>query len=152
MCAHGSFANVKRAAGLADSAFASLSVAENLELPPQVRPGGLSTEQIFELFPNLRGIGISHRGHGKVGLTIDEFPHLHEPQDGVLIGVGYNGRGVAAATTMGRIIAERITEGPIASVLPVTSLSGIPWRVLRQPLLTAAVTYYRLRDQLGLGA
>src|SRR4029453_12791009 len=34
--------------------FASLSVAENLELPPQVRPGGLSTEQIFELFPNLR--------------------------------------------------------------------------------------------------
>jgi branched-chain amino acid transport system ATP-binding protein len=34
--------------------FASLSVAENLELPPQVQPGGLSTEQIFELFPNLR--------------------------------------------------------------------------------------------------
>jgi branched-chain amino acid transport system ATP-binding protein len=34
--------------------FASLSVAENLDLPPQVRPGGLSTDQIFELFPNLR--------------------------------------------------------------------------------------------------
>src|SRR4029450_11836894 len=34
--------------------FATLSVAENLYLPPQVRPGGLSTEQIFELFPNLR--------------------------------------------------------------------------------------------------
>ena len=26
----------------------------NLMLPPQVRPGGLSREQIFELFPNLR--------------------------------------------------------------------------------------------------
>jgi branched-chain amino acid transport system ATP-binding protein len=34
--------------------FASLSVAENLMLPPQVKPGGLSTEQIFELFPNLK--------------------------------------------------------------------------------------------------
>jgi branched-chain amino acid transport system ATP-binding protein len=34
--------------------FASLSVEENLLLPPQVRPGGLSVEQIFELFPNLR--------------------------------------------------------------------------------------------------
>jgi branched-chain amino acid transport system ATP-binding protein len=34
--------------------FASLSVEENLILPPQVKPGGLSLEQIFELFPNLR--------------------------------------------------------------------------------------------------
>ncbi len=34
--------------------FASLDVQENLMLPPQVRPGGLSLEKIFELFPNLR--------------------------------------------------------------------------------------------------
>jgi branched-chain amino acid transport system ATP-binding protein len=34
--------------------FSSLSVEENLLLPPQVKPGGLSVEQIFELFPNLR--------------------------------------------------------------------------------------------------
>ena len=34
--------------------FASLDVEENLLLPPQVAPGGLSVEQIFTLFPNLR--------------------------------------------------------------------------------------------------
>jgi len=34
--------------------FASLNVEENLLLPPEVRPGGLSVEQIYELFPNLR--------------------------------------------------------------------------------------------------
>ena len=34
--------------------FASLSVKENLLLPPQVRAGGLSVEQIYELFPNLK--------------------------------------------------------------------------------------------------
>ncbi len=34
--------------------FASLNVKENLLLPPQVRAGGLSVEQIFELFPNLK--------------------------------------------------------------------------------------------------
>ena len=33
--------------------FASLDVEENLELPPQVRPGGLPRARIFELFPNL---------------------------------------------------------------------------------------------------
>ena len=34
--------------------YATLSVEENLMLPPQVKPGGLSVEQIFELFPNLK--------------------------------------------------------------------------------------------------
>jgi branched-chain amino acid transport system ATP-binding protein len=34
--------------------FASLDVEENLELPPVVRPGGLTRERIFELFPNLK--------------------------------------------------------------------------------------------------
>jgi len=34
--------------------FASLDVQENLMLPPQVAPGGMSVEQVFALFPNLR--------------------------------------------------------------------------------------------------
>ena len=34
--------------------FASLSVEENLLLPPVVKPGGLSLDQIFTLFPNLK--------------------------------------------------------------------------------------------------
>ena len=34
--------------------FASLDVRENLLLPPQLRPGGLSLDRIFALFPNLR--------------------------------------------------------------------------------------------------
>jgi len=34
--------------------FASLNVEENLLLPPVVRPGGLSLDSIFELFPNLK--------------------------------------------------------------------------------------------------
>jgi branched-chain amino acid transport system ATP-binding protein len=34
--------------------FASLDVEENLLLPPQVAPGGLSVDEVFKLFPNLR--------------------------------------------------------------------------------------------------
>src|ERR1700758_1064260 len=34
--------------------FASLDVRENLLLPPVVRAGGLSLDQIFDLFPNLK--------------------------------------------------------------------------------------------------
>jgi len=39
--------------------FASLTVEENLLLPPVVQPGGLGTEAIYELFPNLRERGRS---------------------------------------------------------------------------------------------
>jgi branched-chain amino acid transport system ATP-binding protein len=35
--------------------FSSLNVEENLMLPPVVKPGGMSVEQIHELFPNLKG-------------------------------------------------------------------------------------------------
>jgi branched-chain amino acid transport system ATP-binding protein len=34
--------------------FASLSVEENLTLPPIVRPGGMSVPEIYEIFPNLQ--------------------------------------------------------------------------------------------------
>ncbi|TIP32630.1 MAG: ATP-binding cassette domain-containing protein, partial [Mesorhizobium sp.] len=34
--------------------FATLSVDENLILPPVVAKGGMSVEEIFELFPNLK--------------------------------------------------------------------------------------------------
>ena len=34
--------------------FASLSVLENLNLPPQIKPGGMTNAQIYELFPNLK--------------------------------------------------------------------------------------------------
>ena len=33
--------------------FASLNVKENLLLPPEVKPGGLGLDRIFQLFPNL---------------------------------------------------------------------------------------------------
>jgi branched-chain amino acid transport system ATP-binding protein len=35
--------------------FASLNVAENLMLPPVVKPGGMDVKAIHELFPNLKG-------------------------------------------------------------------------------------------------
>ncbi len=34
--------------------FASLDVEENLYLPPEVKPGGLKSEDVFALFPNIK--------------------------------------------------------------------------------------------------
>ncbi|OYD85374.1 ABC transporter ATP-binding protein [Azospirillum brasilense] len=37
--------------------FSSLNVDENLTLPPVVKEGGMTVQQIYELFPNLQGRG-----------------------------------------------------------------------------------------------
>jgi branched-chain amino acid transport system ATP-binding protein len=34
--------------------FSSLSVRENLELPPVVQPGGMSVDEVYQLFPRLK--------------------------------------------------------------------------------------------------
>ncbi|MCC5977780.1 MAG: ABC transporter ATP-binding protein [Salinarimonas sp.] len=34
--------------------FASLNVIENLELPPVIKPGGMTRDEVFDLFPRLR--------------------------------------------------------------------------------------------------
>jgi len=75
--------------------FASLSVEENLLLPPQVRPGGLSTADIFTLFPNLsERLGGSHGTKlsggeqqmlaiGRILRTGARFLLLDEPTEGL---------------------------------------------------------------------
>ena len=39
-------------------------------------------------------------------MTRDHLPHLHELAPGLLAGLGYNGRGVAMATVMGRLLVS----------------------------------------------
>ena len=43
--------------------YASLSTEENLELPPPVAPGGMSAEEIYAMFPNLKERRASRGSH-----------------------------------------------------------------------------------------
>ena len=74
--------------------FASLSVRENLLLPPVVRPGGLGVEEIFDLFPNLeerlssQGTKLSGGEQqmlaiGRILRTGARFLMLDEPTEGL---------------------------------------------------------------------
>lgn len=74
--------------------FATLTVQENLMLPPRVAPGGLSIEQIYELFPNLKerakSMGTKLSGGEQQMLAIGRILHtgakllmLDEPTEGL---------------------------------------------------------------------
>lgn len=64
--------------------------------------------KVEDIYPSLRGVNWQYRWGGRIAVTRDHLPHLHEPEAGVFAGLGYNGRGVAMSNVMGRVLAERV--------------------------------------------
>ena len=109
------------------------------------------------LFPQLKGTQWPYRWWGQVGLTLDWLPHLAEPAPGVWSGSGYSGRGVAMATVMGQVLANRVLGGTLARSdpaleFPVKPLRRVPFWSLRKPGVGAAIMWFRLREALGFPA
>ena len=106
---------------------------------------------MHRMFPETRSIPIAYRWSGQVGLTLDGIPHIHQPEPGLLIGFGYNGRGVAMATLMGQWLVQKALSG-VEPPLPVTELAPIAWHRLRRPAIALGITWAWLRDRAGLAA
>lgn len=104
----------------------------------------------LQLYPRLAGVAWEHHWGGYVALTEDHLPHLHEPQPGLLAGLGYNGRGVAMATAMGKVLAERaLGAEPEDLDFPVTGLREVPFHGLRRPIVGTIAAWYAVRDRMG---
>jgi len=103
------------------------------------------------LWPTTRGVRWSHAWSGQLAITPDHYPHIHEPADGVLVCLGYNGRGVAMSTAMGPELARRVLGRAEAEIaMPITGIRGIPWHGLWRSAVQARVVYGRVRDFLGI--
>ena len=100
------------------------------------------------LWPMTRKTRWTHAWSGQLAVTSDHYPHLHQPDETVMICLGYNGRGVAMATAMGAAMAAKIMGEEIA--LPVTTISEIPFHGLWKAAVQARVLYGRIRDALGV--
>jgi len=103
---------------------------------------------VQEIFPQLRGVRYEYHWGGMVAMTRDHLPHLHELAPGLLAGLGYNGRGVAMATVMGRLLARRIQGVPAAELgFPVTPLQPIRLHRFSQIGVRLAIGYLQLRER-----
>ena len=101
------------------------------------------------LWPQIDGIKWTHGWSGQLAVTPDHYPHIHEPAPGVLVCVGYNGRGVAMSTAMGPQLAKRTLGGETAAIdMPITGLKDIPFHGLWKSAVAARVLYGRIRDYL----
>ncbi len=105
---------------------------------------------LTQIFPQLRGVGITHAWAGWVAYTFDTLPHLGQ-HDGIYYSMGYCGQGVPTAPYFGLRIAQQmlgLPEGVTAlDGLPFPSrpyYHGTPW------FLAASVLAFRLLDRLGI--
>ena len=106
--------------------------------------GGLRT-----VFPQLEGIGIECTWSGRIAVTPEMMPHLHEPAPGVLAAVGFSGRGIAMTSVMGRTLAQKALGTSNDTLpFPVSDISPIPMHWAVNSALPLAAPAMTVRDRI----
>ncbi|WP_323040921.1 FAD-binding oxidoreductase [Gemmobacter sp.] len=107
---------------------------------------------MLRVYPQLADARIDHAWGGTLAITPTRNPCFLRPQPNVLSASGYSGHGVALASMAGRILAEAIAgqtaRFDVMARLPVPRFPG--GTLLRHPVLVLAMTWFSLRDRLGI--
>ncbi|MEZ2331970.1 NAD(P)/FAD-dependent oxidoreductase [Mesorhizobium sp. RCC_202] len=102
---------------------------------------------LVRLYPALAGIAVEKRWFGRVALTPDHLPHLHQPEKGLLAVVGCQGRGVGLMSALGKRMANYLAIGDATQLpFPLSPIRPIPFHAFRQVGVAAAITWYRMLD------
>lgn len=112
---------------------------------------GFVRRNLLRVFPDLRDVAVTHAWTGALGITPTRLPFVRRLSPHVLVAAGYSGQGVLLAPYCGKLLAEAVISASdgfdVLSTLPVPPFPG--GRLLRWPLLTAAMSWYALRDRIG---
>ncbi|KAE9627553.1 NAD(P)/FAD-dependent oxidoreductase [Parasedimentitalea maritima] len=105
-----------------------------------------------QIFPHLRDVKVDYTWGGTLGITMKRMPYLARLGTNVISASGYSGHGVGTASHAGQLMALAIqgqSEGfDTMSRVPAPAFPGGPR--MRSPLLVLAMTWYALRDRLGV--
>lgn len=103
-----------------------------------------------EVFPQLKGIEITHSWGGTLGIAANRMPYFARLAGNVLTASGFSGHGVAMGTLAGKLMAEAINgqAGRFDVMASVPSPTFPGGASLRWPLMVAAMLWFSLRDRL----
>jgi glycine/D-amino acid oxidase-like deaminating enzyme len=106
------------------------------------------TNHILKVFPQVGEVRFEHIWDGRVAVTTDRLPHLHELAEGVYAGLGYSGRGIAMSTGMGKVLASRARGTPMEELpVPATPVKPLPLHALTIPIARLNLGWLRWQDR-----
>jgi len=107
---------------------------------------------MINIYPHLKDIRFDYTWGGTLAITMKRLPYVARLAPNILSASGYSGHGVGTATQAGKLMADAIageaTGFDTMARIPNTPFPG--GAALRTPLLTLAMTWYALRDRLGV--
>lgn len=105
-----------------------------------------------QIFPHLADVRIDYAWGGTLAISMRRMPFLTRLAPNMLSASGYSGHGVGTATHAGQLMALAIlgqADGfDTMARVPAPAFPG--GAVLRTPLLALAMTWYAMRDRLGI--
>ncbi len=104
------------------------------------------------IFPQLKDVKIEYAWGGTLGITMKRMPYVARVAPTVLSASGYSGHGVGTATHAGQLMAQAV-QGETDGFDTMARIPTLPFpggAALRSPLLVLAMTWYSLRDRLGV--
>lgn len=116
--------------------------------PPNLR--GTMARRMRRVFPQLAGVDIEYVWGGYVDISLNRAPHWGRLTPNVYFAQGFSGHGVASTGLAGKVIADAI-RGQAERLDAFARIPHRPFpggRLLRTPMLVAAMAWYKLRDAL----
>lgn len=99
------------------------------------------------LYPQLGQLRWEAAWSGFIALTPDQFPRVHVLAPRLFAGLGYSGRGIAAATMIGAELAARVQGVDDQDlVFPATPLQPITGRRFAEVSIATLLNWYRIQD------
>ncbi|WP_449235305.1 NAD(P)/FAD-dependent oxidoreductase [Azospirillum doebereinerae] len=104
-------------------------------------------ERLAGLFPALRGVTFDHVWNGRIAMTTDYFPRVHQLGPHGFAWAGCNGRGVALSVSLGReLVRAALGQDPAELALPLTAPTPLPFNELLQRIGPLKILQYRWND------
>ncbi|MDP3342710.1 FAD-binding oxidoreductase [Frigidibacter sp.] len=107
---------------------------------------------MLEVYPQLADAKIDYAWGGTLAITMNRLPCFLRVTPNILSASGYSGHGVALATLAGKVMAEAVAgqaeRFDLLASLPTPRFPG--GAALRWPMLVLAMTWFGMRDRLGV--
>jgi glycine/D-amino acid oxidase-like deaminating enzyme len=102
-----------------------------------------------QTFPQIGAVDVDYAWSGQIDVTIRRQLRVHALGPGLVAAIGFNGRGVAQATAVGKAIGAALGKGTLAELpLPVVPMRPLLLHGLRLPVMAGVAQWLRFKDRL----